>query len=98
MDDLLAQLIDAVEQDESTQPTRDALLENLYSALADPRPENSWGETFILNGVDAYTIICGGVAARAALLDYHLCEYQCRLEEAMRSDRSFGEIYRKVGT
>ena len=47
--------------------------------------------TVILNGIDAYAIICGGVAARAALLDYHLEEYECRLDEAMRSDRTFGE-------
>jgi hypothetical protein len=93
MDGLLAQLIDAVETDEATQPTRDALMENLYSALAGPRLENSWGETFITNGVDAYIVICGGVAARAALLDYHLCEYEDRLEQAMRSpDRNFGSI------
>jgi hypothetical protein len=39
---------------------------NLYSALADPRLENSWGETYIVNGIDAYTIICGGVAASFA--------------------------------
>jgi hypothetical protein len=44
MDDFLAQLLDQMEQDESTQPTRDALLENLYSALVDPRLEKSWGE------------------------------------------------------
>lgn len=91
MDDLLAQLLDAVEQDESMQPTRDALLENLYSALADPRLENSWGERFIVNGIDAYVIICGGVAARAALLDYHLEDYERRLQDAMRSpERTFG--------
>jgi hypothetical protein len=30
MDDLLAQLLDAVESEETAQPTRDALLENLY--------------------------------------------------------------------
>lgn len=73
------------------QATRDALLENLYSALADPWLENSWGEGFIVNGIDAYQIVCGGCAARAALLDYHLEEYECRLEQAMRSpDRTFG--------
>ncbi len=85
----------AVEADESTQPTRDALLENLYSALADPRLDgNSWAEGYIANGVDAYTIICGGVAARAALLDFHLEEYQSRLEQAMQSpDRSFGSVH-----
>jgi hypothetical protein len=90
MDDLLEQLIDAVEQDESTQPTRDTLMENLYSALADPRLENLWGEAFILQGVDACTIVCDGCAARGALLDYHLEDYERRLEEAMRSDRTFG--------
>ena len=91
MDETLEQLIDAVEADESTQPTRDALMENLYAAIADPRLENLWGEAFIAQGVDAYTIICGGVAARAALLDFHLDEYQWRLEAAMRSpDRNFG--------
>ena len=42
---------------------------------------------FISQGVDAYTIVCVG----CALLDYHLDEYQRRLEEAMRSDRTFGE-------
>jgi hypothetical protein len=91
MDETLEQLIAQVEQDESTQPTRDALLENLYSALADRRLENSWGEADIGNGIEAYTTICGGVAARASLLDYHLGEYQDRLEEAMRMPgRTFG--------
>jgi len=91
MDDLLAQLIDAVEQDEAAQPMRDALLENLYSALADPRLENLWGEAFIAQGVEAYMIVCGGCAARGALLDYHLDEHQRGLEEGMRSpDRTFG--------
>lgn len=91
MDETLAQLIDAVESDESAQPIRDALLENLYGALSDPRMENLWGETFIAQGVEAYTTVCVGCAARAALLDYHLDEYQCRLEEAMRfPDRTFG--------
>jgi hypothetical protein len=67
-------------------------MENLYVALSDPRLEgNSWAETYIANGIDAYTIICGGVAARAALLDYHLEEFERGLEEAMRpADRTFG--------
>lgn len=88
----LEQLLDAVEADAATQPRRDALLENLYSALADPRLDgNSWADGYIANGIDAYTVICGGVAARAALLDYHLCEFQDRMEQAMRSpDRTFG--------
>jgi hypothetical protein len=30
--------------DEAAQPARDALLENLYSALADPRLENLWAK------------------------------------------------------
>jgi hypothetical protein len=48
------------------------------------------GTSDIGNGIDAYTIICGGVAARAALLDYHLSEYEAHLEEGMRSpDRTF---------
>jgi hypothetical protein len=64
------------------------LLENLYS---DPRLENLWGEAFIQQGANAYTIICSGCAARGALLDYHLDEYQRRLEKAMRSPRTFGE-------
>ena len=91
MDEQLFELIDRVEQDEAEQPSRDALLENLYAALADPLLE-TWGETFILNGIDAYMILCGFVAARAALLDYHLDEYQAHLEQGMRSpDRMFGE-------
>jgi hypothetical protein len=58
--------------------------------LTPPRLENSWGEAYTSNGIDAYTIICGGVATRAALLDYHLGEYQDRLEEGMQSaDRTF---------
>ncbi len=92
MDDLLAQLFDAVESDESTQSTRDAIMENLYSALADPCLADSWGEGFILNGIDAYLILEAFVAGRAALLDYHLGEYEDRLEKATRTpDRTFGE-------
>jgi hypothetical protein len=59
MHQFLEQLINAVEQDEAMQPTRDALLENLYSALSDRRLENLGGEAFIAEGVNAYTIICG---------------------------------------
>jgi hypothetical protein len=70
MNELLEQLLDAVEQDEAAQPTRDTLLENLYGALSDARLENLWGEAFIPQGVDAYTTVCGGCAARAALLDF----------------------------
>jgi hypothetical protein len=68
MDETLEQLIDAVERDESTQPTRDALMENLYSALADSRLANTWGEHFNVNGVGTYTIICGGVAGKLLCL------------------------------
>ena len=99
MDDSLEQLIDQVEQDEATHPTRDTLLENLYSALADLRLGNSWGETFIVNGIDAYVILRGFVAVRAASLDYHLEDYERRLEEGIRSpDRTFvGPTYRNEG-
>jgi hypothetical protein len=91
MDETLEQLIDAVEADESTQPARDAIMENIYAAIADPRLEDSWGEGFIVNGIDAFMILEAFVAARGALLDYHLNEYQEQLEDGMhRPDRTFG--------
>lgn len=71
MDELL-ELIDHVEQDEAQQPTRDALLENLYAALDDPRLADSWGEAFILDGMDSFMTVCGFVAARAAQFDFAL--------------------------
>jgi hypothetical protein len=44
-----------------------------------PKMEADW-EAFILQGIDAYMIVCGLVAARGALLDYRLDDYQHRLE------------------
>lgn len=88
--DLVA-LFDLVEADEAAQPERDAMLENLYAALDDPRLADSFGSVFIEQGIDSLILLCGCAAARAALLDYHLGEYQRRLEEAMASpDRTFG--------
>jgi hypothetical protein len=86
MDEFLEKLIAVVEQDELEQPARDALLANLYAGLDRPGLDSYAGD-FILAGIDMYGTVCSFVAVHGALLDYHLEDYERRLDEAMRSQR-----------
>ena len=84
----LYELIDRCEADAAQRTAREAMMSDIYAAL-DAHLDDGFGAAVIENAIDSYLVLCGFVAARAALLDRWLGEYQTRLEQAMRGPRTF---------
>jgi hypothetical protein len=78
-------LLDRAIVDEDRQPELDAQLENIYRSLADPRFTDGFGAAVAERAVDAYVGTVDCMAARGAVLDVLLGEYQRLWEQAGRT-------------
>ena len=76
-------LLDRAIEDEDRQPELDRQFEAIYAALADPRFADGFGAAVVERAISTHVAIIDGMAARGAVLDVLLEEYEARFMAAV---------------
>jgi len=79
----IVRLLDRAVEDEDRQPELDAQLENIYRSLADPRFTDGFGAAVVERAISTHVAIIDGMAARGAVLDALMEEYETRFSAAL---------------